>query len=82
RYRPDAYALCVQMAGLGGVTVNPQGPGAAVDAREPQAHVVRGGSFLCNDSYCSSYRPSARMCETPDTATQHIGFRCVKDAAR
>jgi formylglycine-generating enzyme len=85
RYRPDAYALCVQTAGPGGVTVNPQGPGAALDVNESGAllaHVVRGGSFLCNDSYCSSYRPSARMSETPDTATQHIGFRCVKDAAR
>ena len=46
----------------------------------PGSLVVRGGSFLCNDSYCSSYRPSARMSQTPDTGMQHLGFRCVKDA--
>jgi hypothetical protein len=38
---------------------------------------IRGGSFLCNDSYCSSYRPSARMHTSPDSATNHQGFRCV-----
>jgi formylglycine-generating enzyme required for sulfatase activity len=82
RYRPNAYALCVQAAGPDAVTVNPQGPDATVAAGEPNAppaHVVRGGSFLCNDAYCASYRPSARMSETPDTGAQHLGFRCVRD---
>ena len=37
----------------------------------------RGGSFLCHSDYCSSYRPSARMGCTPDTALEHLGFRCV-----
>jgi formylglycine-generating enzyme required for sulfatase activity len=40
--------------------------------------VHRGGSFLCNDSYCASYRPSARMAAPPDTGLQHLGFRCVQ----
>ena len=84
RYRPDAYALRAQAAGAGGVTVNPRGPAASVDPRNPHApdsRVVRGGSFLCNDSYCASYRPAARMSQTPDTGMQHLGFRCVKDGA-
>ena len=80
RYRPSEYA---ERAARGGVRVDPQGPAVAADPAHPlatEARVVRGGSFLCNDAYCASYRPSARMSETPDTATQHIGFRCVKDA--
>lgn len=46
---------------------------------DPEERVQRGGSFLCNASYCSSYRPSARMGCTPDTGLEHLGFRCVKD---
>lgn len=43
----------------------------------PLMRVIRGGSFLCNDSYCSSYRITARRGVTPDTGSSHIGFRCV-----
>ena len=42
--------------------------------------VVRGGSFMCNASYCKGYRVSARMKTSPDTGLEHTGFRCVKDA--
>lgn len=41
--------------------------------------IVRGGSFLCNDDYCSGYRNARRMGSTPDTGLNHTGFRCVKD---
>ena len=40
--------------------------------------IIKGGSFLCNDSYCSGYRISNRMGSTPDTGLSHTGFRCVK----
>ncbi|MGW0181563.1 formylglycine-generating enzyme family protein [Nocardia sp. NPDC003345] len=39
--------------------------------------VVKGGSFLCADSYCGRYRPSARRPQMVDTGMSHIGFRCV-----
>jgi formylglycine-generating enzyme len=39
--------------------------------------VIKGGSHLCAPSYCLRYRPAARQSETVDTATSHIGFRCV-----
>lgn len=42
-------------------------------------HVTKGGSFLCNPSYCESYRPSARRGTPPDTGTSHIGFRLARD---
>ena len=39
--------------------------------------VVKGGSFLCADSYCLRYRPAARRPQMVDTGMSHIGFRCV-----
>jgi formylglycine-generating enzyme required for sulfatase activity len=41
--------------------------------------VVKGGSFLCADSYCARYRPAARRPQMIDTGMSHIGFRCVRD---
>jgi formylglycine-generating enzyme required for sulfatase activity len=64
----------------GGIN-NPQGPSASFDPDEPTVpkKVVRGGSYLCNDSYCSGYRVAARMKSSRDTGLSHTGFRCVKD---
>lgn len=86
RYRADEYARRVGLFGEGVVIENPQGPEETVDPRNPHApdtRVQRGGSFLCHPSYCSSYRPSARMSTTPDSAMSHAGFRIVmtKDQA-
>ena len=39
--------------------------------------VVKGGSFLCADSYCLRYRPAARRPQMIDTGMSHVGFRCV-----
>ena len=39
--------------------------------------VIKGGSHLCAANYCQRYRPAARHPEMIDTATTHIGFRCV-----
>jgi formylglycine-generating enzyme len=64
-----------------GNTYNPQGPARGFDPNEPNVakRSVRGGSFLCNESYCSGYRVSRRMKCPPDTGMEHVGFRCVKD---
>jgi formylglycine-generating enzyme len=63
------------------VSINPKGPSSGYDPDEPAIpkRVVRGGSFLCNASYCSSYRVSARMKTSPDTGLEHTGFRCIAD---
>jgi formylglycine-generating enzyme required for sulfatase activity len=60
---------------------NPEGPGNSFDPDESTVpkKVVRGGSFLCNDSYCSGYRVAARMKSSADTGLEHTGFRCVRD---
>jgi len=89
-YRPDTYARQMReldQAGKTGaerVLVNPTGASKSSDPRNPnipESRAQRGGSFLCNDSYCASYRPSARMACPPDTGLQHVGFRCVMSKA-
>ena len=40
---------------------------------------MRGGSYLCHQSYCDRYRVSARSSNTPDSSTGNLGFRCVQD---
>jgi formylglycine-generating enzyme required for sulfatase activity len=39
--------------------------------------VLKGGSHLCAPSYCRRYRPAARQAEMIDSATTHVGFRCI-----
>jgi formylglycine-generating enzyme len=58
--------------------------GDSFDAAQPQfaipRKVIKGGSFLCADSYCLRYRPAARRPQMIDTGMSHIGFRCVTAA--
>ena len=64
-----------------GIAIQPKGPIKSFDPDEPLAkkRVIRGGSFLCNDSYCSGYRVAARMKTSEDSGMEHLGFRCVAD---
>jgi len=43
------------------------------------SQTLKGGSHLCAPEYCHRYRPAARSPQSQDTATTHIGFRCVMD---
>lgn len=76
---PAAKACCLPR--------NPRGGSAAdsVDAFTPgppsPRKVLKGGSHLCAPSYCRRYRPAARQPQTLDTASVHIGFRCVRRVA-
>lgn len=45
-------------------------------ATAPEApRVMRGGSYLCHDSYCNRYRVAARTANTPDSSSGNMGFR-------
>ena len=39
---------------------------------------LRGGSFLCHDTYCNRYRVAARSSNMPDSSASSIGFRVVR----
>jgi formylglycine-generating enzyme required for sulfatase activity len=62
---------------------NPRG-GRPEDSCDPRVQgaqiprrVMKGGSHLCAPNYCRRYRPAARMAQPIDTATCHLGFRCI-----
>ena len=78
----DLYNYNYYKSLAGKLTVDPQGPAESYDPQEPYTlkRSLRGGSFLCNDSYCSGYRVARRMKSSPDTGLEHTGFRCVRDA--
>lgn len=85
----DWYAVMTSTAakargGCCEIPVNPRG-GREHDSHEPGAprpafgrKVLKGGSHLCAENYCQRYRPAARHPQTVDSATTHIGFRCVR----
>ena len=58
---------------------NPKGANTPFNDRDPYARekIMKGGSFLCSDSYCASYRVSARMATSLDSSLEHLGFRTV-----
>ncbi len=64
------------------ILLNPEGAKTPFNARSPYAkeRVIKGGSFLCSSSYCASYRVSARMACSIDSAMEHLGFRTVVSA--
>jgi len=55
---------------------DPQGPPVGTE------RVMRGGSYLCHDSYCRRYRVSARTSNTPESSAGNLGFRCAIDCAQ
>jgi formylglycine-generating enzyme required for sulfatase activity len=52
---------------------NPVGPAAGI------ARIMRGGSYLCHESYCFRYRNSARTGNAPETSTGNLTFRVARD---
>lgn len=61
------------------VLINPAGAEAPFTPNNQLAkeRVIKGGSFLCSESYCASYRVSARMGSSMDSSLEHTGFRTV-----
>jgi sulfatase modifying factor 1 len=72
----DWFAADTYQRRTGTPVVDPLGP------EQPDAsdrRVMRGGSYLCHDTYCYRYRVAARSANTPDSAASNIGFRCAND---
>ena len=77
-YRPDTYAELAKA----GVAHNPRGPASSHDPTEPgeKKRVLRGGSFLCTDQYCTRYMVGTRGKGEVTSGSNHLGFRCVQEA--
>jgi formylglycine-generating enzyme required for sulfatase activity len=82
-YRPDIKKIYAAM-GVKGCR-NPTGPDRSFDPNDPDAtekRVIKGGSFLCSEQYCSNYRPSSRIATSHDSGQSHLGFRCAMDVPK
>ncbi|GAB1858335.1 formylglycine-generating enzyme family protein [Flavobacteriaceae bacterium MHTCC 0001] len=68
-----------RLAATGNITHNPKGSIKAYNPNNPLIDeiIIKGGSFLCSDSYCASYRISSRMGSSMDSSSEHVGFRTV-----
>jgi formylglycine-generating enzyme required for sulfatase activity len=73
---PDTEVSCCVPAQPVRPTVDGSYDPAQPQFRIPR-RVIKGGSYLCADSYCLRYRPAARRPQMIDTGMSHIGFRCV-----
>lgn len=54
------------------IVSDPYGPG------DGHSKVLKGGSFLCHESYCNRYRVGARTKSPPDSSSSNVGFRCAR----
>jgi formylglycine-generating enzyme len=77
-FRPTEYA---DRAAAGVPVVDPRAAEGAVAPGEEGGvpRVMRGGSYLCHDSYCNRYRVAARSSNTAESSAGNIGFRCAND---
>jgi formylglycine-generating enzyme len=78
----DWYQTHTELADACCTVANPRGGERhrSVDMNNPVGvprKVMKGGSHLCAPNYCRRYRPAARMPQPVDTATSHLGFRCI-----
>lgn len=66
-YTPDALGLHDMLGNVWELTRSVDTAGGRV--------VIKGGSFLCNASYCNSARPEARQWQDTQASAAHVGFR-------
>jgi formylglycine-generating enzyme len=82
-FRPNGYGLFDMIGNVWEWTDNPYQPNhMSGEAQEPAANlpqqkVIKGGSWLCSNSFCGRYRPSSRQPGEADLGSTHIGFRTV-----
>lgn len=55
---------------------NPNGPASGKE------RVIRGGSWMCSENFCTNYRVAARSHATPDSGLNNLGFRCVRSSGQ
>lgn len=79
RFSPTTYAERVAASTPQQPAVDPFASGSDEQGGDI-LRVMRGGSYLCHDSYCHRYRVAARSANTAESAAGNLGFRCANDA--
>ena len=81
-FQPNGFGLFNAVGKRLGVVRRLLRPGLArggKPARSGRTAVMKGGSYLCHESYCWRYRNAARTGTPPENSAGHIGFRVVRD---
>ncbi|MFV9634394.1 formylglycine-generating enzyme family protein [Mycobacterium neumannii] len=87
-FPPNAFGLVDMIGNVWEWTTTPYAPRHRPDTQKSSCcapptgdpskfQTLKGGSHLCAPEYCHRYRPAARSSQSQDSATTHIGFRCV-----
>lgn len=90
-FEPNGYGLYQVVGNIWEWCVNPrgiplnafnqlQGPAfwEKLQGMDDAPYAIKGGSFLCHDSYCNRYRITARNGNTGRSASNNMGFRCAR----
>lgn len=75
-FAPNGYGLYNVLGNVWEWTADVFNNGIGPD---PGRRVLKGGSFLCHQSYCFRYRIAARIGAPTASTTSHQGFRLVCD---
>ena len=78
-YEPNAFGFWNMVGNVWEWTADAFVPGYRhIRARIAEPVLMKGGSYLCHESYCRRYRPAARMGSSAESSAGNVGFRVAR----